>query len=67
MKYLIIIVRNDLLDIFCSLAEKNNVSIIRTIDKGNGSFWVQVSYLNNLDLFNLGVALGSYTITFIQN
>lgn len=67
MKYLSITVRNDLFDIFCKLAEKNNIEILRTLDRGNGDFSIQVSYLDNLDLFNLGISLGSYTITFIQN
>lgn len=67
MKYLSIIVRNDLLQIFRSLAVENNITVLRTKDKVDGTFSVQVGYLSNLDLFNLGIALGSYTISFIEN
>ena len=67
MQYLSITVRNDLFELFCHLAKKHEVSIVRTLDLNNGSFRVQVGYSVNLNLFELGMAIGSYSPTFQLN
>lgn len=67
MRYIGILVVNSQLELFCCLANKHNVRVIKTKDCGDGTFAIKVGTSSDVALFDLGFAFGSYSPTFKLN